>query len=58
MVFEHALCVHEMLKEINFWVDRADQYKKGTTTSVPGELPKDIFELQGNNDRFTESEEE
>lgn len=47
-----------MLKEINFWVDRADQYKKGTTTSVPGELPKDIFELQGNNDRFTESEEE
>ena len=58
LVFEHALCVHEMLKEIHFWVDKADQYSKGTTTSVPGELPKDIFELQGNNDRFTESEEE
>ena len=25
---------------------------------MPGELPKDIFELRGNNDRFTESEEE
>jgi len=58
LAFEHCLCVHEMLKEIHFWIDRADQYKKGVSTSVPGELPKDIFELRGNNDRFTESEEE
>lgn len=47
-----------MLKEIHFWLDRADQYKKGTTTQMPGELPKDIIELRGSNDRFTESEEE
>ena len=52
------MCVHEMLKEIHFWVDRADQYQKGMSAKVPGELPKDIFELRGNNDRFTESEEE
>jgi len=25
---------------------------------MPAELSKDIFELRGNNDRFTESEEE
>ena len=25
---------------------------------MPGELPKDIIELRGSNDRFTESEEE
>lgn len=30
LVFEHCLCIHEMLKEIHFWLDRADQYKKGT----------------------------
>lgn len=24
LVFEHCLCVHEMLKEIHFWLDRAD----------------------------------
>jgi hypothetical protein len=58
LVFEHCLCVHEMLKEIHFWLDRADQYKKGTTTKMPGELPKDIIELRGSKDRFTESEEE
>ena len=57
LVFEHCTCVHEMLKELHFWLDRADQYSKGTP-KMTGELPKDIFELRGTNDRFTESEEE
>jgi len=52
LVFEHSLCIHEMLKEVHFWLNRADQYKNGTTTQMTGALSKDIFELRGSNDRF------
>ena len=31
LVFEHCIVVHEMLKEIHFWVDKADQIKNGTS---------------------------
>ena len=24
LAFEHCMCIHEMLKEIHFWLDRAD----------------------------------
>lgn len=24
LVFEHCLCIHEMLKEIHFWLNRAE----------------------------------
>lgn len=58
LAFEHCLCVHEMLKEVHFWLNRADQISKGNSSTLPGELPKDIFELRGSDQRFTESEDE
>ena len=58
LVFEHSICVHEMLKEVHMWLNLADQYQKGIQTKMLGQLPKDIFELRGNDDKFHESEEE
>lgn len=45
LITEHCHCIHEMLKEINYWNQRADQLRKNGQ-AIP-ELSKDIFELRG-----------
>ena len=49
-----------MLKEIHYWLQRDDQIRRGNSLArIPDELPKDIFELRGNdNYQFSESEED
>lgn len=44
LVYEHCHCVHEMLKEVYNWLQRAEQLKKGNR--IQEELPKDIGELR------------
>ena len=46
LIYEHCHCIHEMLKEITYWLQRADQLKKGGRICAE-ELPKDIVELRG-----------
>jgi hypothetical protein len=46
LIYEHCHCIHEMLKEIYNWLQRADQLKKGSRICAE-ELPKDIVELRG-----------
>jgi hypothetical protein len=60
LVMEHCHCIHEMLKEIHYWLQRDDQIRRGNSRArIPDELPKDIFELRGNdNYQFSESEED
>ena len=60
LVLEHCHCIHEMLKEIHFWLQREDQIKQGNSIArIPDELPKDIFELRGKGQfQFSESEED
>jgi hypothetical protein len=57
LVNEHCHCIHEMLKELNSWIARADQLKSGLR--IPEELPKDIFELRGDGlMKFGDTEED
>lgn len=35
LVNEHCCCIHEMLKELNFWLVRADELKKGSQPQIP-----------------------
>ena len=63
LVLEHCHCIHEMLKEVHFWLQREDQIKLGgSALRIPEELPKDIFELRGGSGsaqfEFSETEEE
>ena len=46
-----------MLKEIHYWLQRAEQIKKGGRSCLE-ELPKDIIELRGQPKKFTDSEED
>jgi len=45
-----------MLKEVHYWLTRADQLKKGSRTCE--ELPKEIGELRGNQQKYTDSEDD
>lgn len=39
LIMEHCHCIHQMLKEIHYWITRADQLKRGSPKQVPDKLP-------------------
>jgi hypothetical protein len=46
LIFEHCHCIHEMLKEVSNWLQRAEQLKKNRAGICAGELPKNLGELR------------
>ena len=47
LINEHCLVIHEMVKEVHQWIQRADQLKKGSQAAMLDQLPKDNDELRG-----------
>ena len=58
LINEHCHVLHEMHKELDQWLKRAEQLKKGSQGAIADKLSKDIEELRGKPQAFTESEDE